>query len=479
MSRASSAAAPVPPAPAAAAGIGTGEGTATPAGTGGTGTGAGGGTTTPAARPAATNGGNGYAFQMPALKIDVTYNGKTESKNVPVDQLKVWNKRGGPAEPVEFEHVDVWSVADYEPFAKMGKLVKTKEKGDALLQKVLEAMPVEDTVSLNGGTASLDLDLLGDSALASNVGKDDNEIFQDNSLKLFEGDTPKRKGIASLDAIDNVNLICAPDLMMAYEKKWVSEEQLRGIQQAMLDHCQRMGYRFAILDAPPDKKMADDILDWRMNIAGYDSMHGALYYPWIKIPDPVSNGSRFIPPCGHIAGIYARSDDERGVHKAPANEVIAGVIDLQNNVTKGEQDLLNPVGINCIRRFSGRGIRIWGARTLSSDPSWRYINVRRLFNYVEESVERSTQWIVFEPNDHILWAKVRRDITAFLRTVWLSGALFGIAPEKAFYVKCDEETNLPELRDLGQMVCEIGMAPVKPAEFVIFRFSQWAADAEV
>ena len=433
-------------------------------------------------KPAAGGADTSYTFKMPALTIDISYNGKTESKTVPIDQLNVWNKRSSSAtEQVEFEHVKVWSIADYESYAKMGNMVKTKEKGDELLEKLSKIMPVDDgdTPALTGGTASFDIGLLPDSVQVSRAGKDEDALFQENSLKLFEGDTPKRKGIASLDAIDNVNLICAPDLMMAYEKKWVSEEQLRGVQQAMLDHCKRTQYRFAILDTPPDKKMADDILDWRMNIAAYDSMHGALYYPWIKIPDPVSNGSRFIPPSGHMAGIYARSDDERGVHKAPANEVIAGVIDIQNNVTKGEQDLLNPVGINCIRKFAGRGIRVWGARTLSSDPSWRYINVRRLFNYVEESVERSTQWIVFEPNDHMLWAKVRRDITAFLRTVWLSGALFGTSPEKAFYVKCDEETNLPELRDLGQMVCEIGMAPVKPAEFVIFRFSQWAADAEV
>lgn len=463
-----------------AGGAGGAGGTTAGAGTGGTGgTGGAGGTTAGAGTGGTTNGGNGYSFQMPALTIEVFYDKKSvQTATVPVDQLKVWNKRsGGAGEPVEFEYVDVWSLPDYEPFAKMGRLVKDEEKGKVLLKKVLEAMPADDNKTLIGGTASLDLDLL-DSPPASMAGIDDNEVFQENSLKLFEGDMPKRKGIASLDAIDNVNLICAPDLMMAYQKGWVSEEQLRGIQQAMLDHCRRMSYRFAILDAPPKMK-ADDILNWRMNIAGYDSMHGALYYPWIKIPDPVSNGSIFVPPCGHMAGIYARSDDERGVHKAPANEVVAGVIDIENNVTKGEQDLLNPVGINCIRKFSGRGIRVWGARTLSSDPSWRYINVRRLFNYVEESVERSTQWIVFEPNDHILWAKVRRDITAFLRTVWLSGALFGTSPEKAFYVKCDEETNLPELRDLGQMVCEIGMAPVKPAEFVIFRFSQWAADTEV
>ena len=223
-----------------------------------------------------------------------------------------------------------------------------------------------------------------------------------------------------------------------------------------------------------NRQNPEDILNWRMNEAGYDSMHGALYYPWLKISDPLSGRSKFIPPSGHIAGIYSRSDSQRGVHKAPANEDISGVIDVKINVTRGEQDLLNPVGINCIRKFAGRGVRVWGARTLSSDPAWRYINVRRLFNFVEESVERSMQWTVFEPNDVYLWGKVNRDISAFLRVVWRSGALFGVDPNQAFYVKCDEELNPQEVRDQGLMICEIGMAPVKPAEFVIFRFSQYA-----
>jgi hypothetical protein len=179
-----------------------------------------------------------------------------------------------------------------------------------------------------------------------------------------------------------------------------------------------------------------------------------------------------------MAGIYARSDNERGVHKAPANEVIRGAMALEMQITKGEQDILNPIGVNCIRAFPGRGIRVWGARTLSSDASWRYINVRRLFNFVEKSIQTGTQWIVFEPNDADLWARIRRDITAFLSTVWGSGALFGATASEAFYVKCDAENNPAATRDLGQVIIEIGMAPVKPAEFVIFRISQWAGGAE-
>jgi phage tail sheath protein FI len=190
--------------------------------------------------------------------------------------------------------------------------------------------------------------------------------------------------------------------------------------------------------------------------------------------DPATNLPINIPPSGHMAGIWARNDATRGVHKAPANEVVRGVIGLAYQTTKGEQDTLNPNGVNCIRAFPGRGIRVWGARTVSSDPAWRYISVRRLFNFVEKSIEGGTQWVVFEPNDRKLWARVRRDVTAFLKVVWRSGALFGSTPGEAFYVKCDDELNPPETRDLGQLIIEIGLSPVKPAEFVIFRISQWA-----
>jgi phage tail sheath protein FI len=205
---------------------------------------------------------------------------------------------------------------------------------------------------------------------------------------------------------------------------------------------------------------------WRKDKMNFDSKYGAMYYPWIKVAGAT------VPPSGFVAGVYARVDGERGVHKAPANEVIRGVIGLESNVSRNEQDFLNPIGVNCIRSFPGRGIRIWGARTLSSDGQWRYINVRRLFSNVEESILQGTQWIVFEPNDQVLWRQIRRDVGAYLNVVWRSGALFGVTPEEAFYVKCDAETNPKELRDLGYCIVEVGMAPVKPAEFVVFRVSQ-------
>jgi uncharacterized protein len=299
------------------------------------------------------------------------------------------------------------------------------------------------------------------------------------TLKDYQGSVAERSGLGGLEPLDDVTMICVPDLMSSYQAGEIDMKGVQAVQQAIIDYCENMRYCFAILDAPPGL-MPQEIKEWRLNV-NYDSSRAALYYPWIEIADLTGNNGRTrkVPPSGHMAGIYARTDETRGVHKAPANEVVRGTLGLEVQVTKGEHDLLNPIGVNVIRSFPGRGIRVWGARTLSSDPSWRYVNVRRLFNYIEESIERGTQWVVFEPNDQNLWARVRRDVRAFLTVVWRSGALFGTTPDNAFYVKCDEETNPPEIRDLGQLIVEIGLAPVKPAEFVIFRISQWAGpDAE-
>jgi hypothetical protein len=293
----------------------------------------------------------------------------------------------------------------------------------------------------------------------------------------FEGSPAARTGMGGLEAIDDITMVIAPDLMTTYEKGMIDDEGLKAVQIAMIGHCERMGDRVAIIDPPPNLN-AQQIANWRQNIAGYDSSYAALYYPWIKVFDPVQGKAVFMPPSGHMAGIWARTDNTRGVHKAPANEVVGGAIDLQLQITKGEQDGLNPIGVNCIRSFPGRGIRVWGARTLSSDPAWRYLNVRRLFNMVEKSIEGGTQWVVFEPNNPFLWARIRRDVSAFLRGVWRSGALFGGSPTDAFFVRCDAETNPSEQRDLGMVVTEIGIAPVKPAEFVIFRITQWRPGAE-
>lgn len=290
----------------------------------------------------------------------------------------------------------------------------------------------------------------------------------------FIGDPSARTGLGGLEALDDVRLVLCPDAMAGYDGSEAAKERVKMIQTAMITHCERMRYRFAVLDTPPGLN-AQQAKEWR-NYVNFDTSYAALYYPWIKIADLSGSGStaKYVPPSGHVVGIYNREDAERGVHKAPANAIVLGAIDLELKLSKGEQDVLNPIGVNCIRSFPGRGIRVWGARTLSSNGAWRYINVRRLFILVEASMEIGLSWVVFEPNDQTLWAKVTRDVTSFLKVVWRSGALFGTTPEAAFYVKCDEELNPTEIRDLGQLIIEVGLAPVKPAEFVIFRISQWA-----
>ncbi len=292
----------------------------------------------------------------------------------------------------------------------------------------------------------------------------------------YVGDSSDRTGFGGLEAIDEVTMLCVPDLTAALERGMIDMEGFKAVQLAMIAHCELMADRVAILDPPPSLN-AQQIKDWRVNDAGYDSKYATLYWPRLKVMDPTRGKAIFIPPSGHMAGVWARNDDTRGVHKAPANEVVRGAISLELNITKGEHDQLNPIAVNCVRSFPGQGIRVWGARTLSSDPEWRYLNVRRLFNFVEESILSGTNWVVFEPNDQKLWDSVRRTVTMFLRRVWRDGALFGRTPAEAFFVKCDEENNPPENRDAGILTVEIGIAPVKPAEFVVFRISQFSGGA--
>ncbi len=290
----------------------------------------------------------------------------------------------------------------------------------------------------------------------------------------FIGDPSARTGLGGLEPLDDVRLVLCPDIMAGYDGSTEAKERVRLIQTSVITHCERLRYRFAVLDTPPGLN-AQQAREWRFFV-NFDTSYAAMYYPWIEVADLSGTGSttKMVPPSGHVVGIYNREDANRGVHKAPANQVVLGAVNLELLLSKGAQDVLNPIGVNCIRAFPGRGIRVWGARTLSSNGAWRYINVRRLFILVEASMEIGLAWVVFEPNDSTLWAKVNRDVTSFLKVVWRSGALFGTTPEAAFYVKCDEELNPLEIRDMGQLIIEVGMAPVKPAEFVIFRISQWA-----
>ena len=294
--------------------------------------------------------------------------------------------------------------------------------------------------------------------------------------RRFAGSESARSGINGLAVAEDVTMVIVPDLVTAARKEDGSLDLglWKSVQTALIAHCEQHPNRMAILDAPPGMT-PQQIKEWRSDVAMYDSAFAALYYPWIKVANPIgTNGDRemFVPPSGHIAGVWARTDESRGVWKAPANDTIRGCLDIERGITQNEQSLLNPIGINCIRPFGTRGIRIWGARTLSSDTDWRYINVRRLFNMVESTIMEGTQYAVFEPNDVTLWEGVNRTLTGFLRGLWSAGALFGASADQAFYVKCDAETNPPESIDAGKLVVEVGLAPVKPAEFVVFRISQ-------
>ncbi|MEF9915823.1 MAG: phage tail sheath family protein [Lachnospiraceae bacterium] len=267
----------------------------------------------------------------------------------------------------------------------------------------------------------------------------------------------KRTGIQSFLDNDVVSLMAIPGVVDP------------NVQLMLVAHCENLASRFAVLDIPRDCKKVQDVISHRDY---FDSNYAALYHPWLEIFDPLDKKNIPIPPSGSMLGIFARSDNTRGVHKAPANEVVRGCVGLDCLFNKGEQDILNPKGINLIRAFPGQGIRVWGARTASSNGSWKYINVRRLFIFIEETIKANTNWAVFEPNDELLWVKVKRTIDVFLTGLWRDGALAGSAPAEAFFVNVGRNTMSQDDIDNGRLICVIGVAPVKPAEFVIFRISQ-------
>jgi phage tail sheath protein FI len=280
-------------------------------------------------------------------------------------------------------------------------------------------------------------------------------------------------GIDALERVDDVNILCIPDVANDNNNR-------SAVQSYMVTHCERMFDRVAIIDPQEGLDLSDEgILGQRNRIQGTPRGFAALYYPQIYIQNPAGTGRIKVPPSGHIAGLYARSDAENGVHKAPANEVIRSALALERELTDAEQGELNIQGVNVLRVFPGMGPTVWGARTLSTETAWRYISTRRLFLMIEESIQEGTRWAVFEPNNTALWATIKRNVTAFLTGVWRDGALFGLTPEQAFYVKVDEELNPPEVRALGQLIIEVGVVPVFPAEFIIFRVQQLPGGAEV
>lgn len=288
-----------------------------------------------------------------------------------------------------------------------------------------------------------------------------------------EDDEPFKTGLKAFEDIEDISIVAAPGSTFGYGNGY--KTQAPTIINLLISHAERMRYRIAVLDSGEKQTIADV----RAMKAKIDSKYAAFYYPWVKILDPVTQQEIDLPPSGFVSGIYARNDVERAVYKAPANEVVRLAIGFEKTLNKAQQEVLNPEGINCFRFFEGRGFRLWGARTTSSDPEWKYVNLRRYFAYLERSIDRGTQWAVFEPNGEALWANVRLTIQDFLYNEWVSGALLGEKPEKAYFVKCDRSTMTQNDLDNGRLVCLIGVAVVRPAEFVIFRIGQWTADRKV
>jgi len=303
----------------------------------------------------------------------------------------------------------------------------------------------------------------GAQALAQNGADDPNPLdVADYQGQLVPGAARSElQGLAALELnpYREVALVYAPSVGV-------------DIAQAIIAHCERLRFRFAVIDC--DKGVSStSALDPRTKVL--DTSYAAFYYPWPVIADPQTGTSRTVPPGGHVLGVYARTDAERGVFKAPANETLRGLVGLEFDVNDAMQGILNPRGVNVIRQFPGKGILVWGARTMTSDTIWKYVSVRRLFIFLERSIYEGTQWAVFEPNDKQLWANITAAIRLFLRGQWRVGALFGATEDKAFFVKCDETTMTQDDIDNGRLVCEVGVAPVRPAEFVIFRIFQHTA----
>ncbi len=347
------------------------------------------------------------------------------------------------------EVVETWGDLSLDPEAE--NYVEAVVNDDSAYIQVTDLESVT-AVPDNRPAVQVDTPLAGGADGASDITDSD-----------YVGDSADRTGLYAFDTVDEINNLCVPGV------------STQTVVQAALDYCDGRGDCGFIVDSPE----GGDPISTKTFRELFDSSRGYYYFPRIKVLDPLTKRVKVVPPSGHIAGVFARSDGGRGVHKAPSNEVVRGAVGLEYEVTDGEQEILNPAGVNCIRVFRGRGIRIWGARTMSSDRSLTHIHKRRFLMFVEESVSESTQWIVHEPSDERLWGKIVRSVSAFLRRQWLEGALFGSSETEAYYVKCDAETNPPEVRAAFQVITEIGVNIVETAEFVVFRIAQWSGGRRI
>jgi phage tail sheath protein FI len=294
----------------------------------------------------------------------------------------------------------------------------------------------------------------------------------------YEGDVnpinDAKTGFHQFEDLEDISIVAAPGSTYKYRDAGYGPEA-RTIVRQLIRHAERMRYRIAVIDSGDNQSISEV----RAMRAELDSTYAALYYPWVRVMDPFTQRENYMPPSGFVSGIYARNDINRAVYKAPANEVVNLALGFERFLNKSQQEVLNPEGVNCFRFFEGRGMRLWGARTISSDPEWKYVNLRRYFAYLERSIDKGTQWAVFEPNGEQLWANVRRTIEDFLLNEWQNGALLGEKPEKAYFVKCDRSTMSQNDLDNGRLIVLVGVAPLRPAEFVIFRIGQWTADRKV
>jgi phage tail sheath protein FI len=345
--------------------------------------------------------------------------------------------------------------------------------------KVLRALLSTSALQVPGGIGPA-LGQLGSSAAARSflVRLDGGNDGRRPTANEYEGkaqlDAHFKSGLKALEDIDDISIVAAPGSTFGLEDSLRPyKSDATTIVGLLLAHAESMRYRIAVVDCG-DNQTVSQVREMRSKI---DSKYGALYYPWVRILDPITRREINLPPSGFVTGIYARNDITRAVYKAPANEVVNLALGFESMINKGQQDVLNPEGINCFRFFEGRGFRLWGARTTSSDPEWKYVNLRRYFAYLEHSIDKGTQWAVFEPNGELLWANVRRTIEDFLFNEWQSGALLGDKPEKSFFVRCDRSTMTQNDLDNGRLVCLIGVVALRPAEYVIFRIGQATADS--
>ena len=346
--------------------------------------------------------------------------------------------------------------------------------GLAVLQTLFDASPAFSPPDTDVEAAVLDPNSTVDNrsldVVLTGGGDGENPAASYYEGAVRESDDAKT-GLLSLEDLDDIAIVAAPGSTHNYS---TNTDEAHAIVNSLITHAQKMRYRIAVIDAGNGMTIGDV----RAMRAQFDTSWAAFYYPWIEILDPITNQPNIMPPSGFVAGIYARNDINRAVYKAPANEVVNLAIGFEKLLNKAQQEVLNPEGINAFRFFEGRGYRLWGARTMSSDTEWMYVNLRRYFAFLEHSIDKGTQWAVFEPNGERLWANVRSTIDDFLFDQWQNGALLGDKPEKSYFVHCDRSTMTQNDLDQGRLVCLIGVAPLRPAEFVIFRIGQWTADAK-